>query len=61
MLRLSVEDDGVGLPPTIVEGVGIGNTKARLLELFGSQHSFVIERQAEGGVRVAIEFPVSMD
>ncbi|HEX6041417.1 histidine kinase [Longimicrobium sp.] len=59
-LRLEVADDGVGLPhgwsPDRV-GVGIGNTRARLEQLYGRAHRFRLMRGKGGGVRARVVLP----
>jgi len=58
LLHLRVEDDGLGLPadgPS--EGVGLGNTRARLQVLFGAAASLELSGRAEGGTRVELRFP----
>jgi two-component system, LytTR family, sensor kinase len=55
-LILEVQDDGLGLEGAAREGVGLGNTRARLQELYGDAHRVEI-RDADGGgalVRLAI-------
>ena len=58
VLDLSVRDDGPGYdrehPP---EGVGIGNTKARLERLYGSDQSFRLTNCIGGGVSATIRIP----
>jgi two-component system, LytTR family, sensor kinase len=58
-LDLSVSDDGPGLdgnrPPR--EGVGLANTRARLIQLYGEDHRFRLERADAGGLRVHMEIP----
>jgi hypothetical protein len=41
--------DGTGVPTD--EGVGLGNTRLRLRQLYGDAQSFVIERPPSGGAR----------
>ena len=57
-LRLTVEDDGLGLPPGgVVEGVGLGNTRARLEKLFGGAASLRMQALEGGGTRVELRVP----
>jgi signal transduction histidine kinase len=57
-LELRVRDDGRGLeagPPR--EGVGVSNTRARLLQLYGERQSFALRGLPEGGVEVVVSLP----
>jgi sensor histidine kinase YesM len=60
-LALFVVDDGPGLngqsPDTITERIGIGNARARLMYLYGSDHSFNVESPPAGGFMVSIRIP----
>ncbi|WP_266171320.1 sensor histidine kinase [Dyella subtropica] len=56
-LYLRVDDDGLGLPEGVSEGLGLGNTRARLQVLFGEGASVALARKAEGGTRVELRFP----
>jgi len=57
-LRLAVEDDGLGLPSGgVVEGVGLGNTRARLDRLFGGAASLRMQALEGGGTRVELRVP----
>jgi two-component sensor histidine kinase len=58
-LELSVVDDGVGEKPRSEhrDGVGLGNTRARLLSLYGSDHRFEAGGEPGGGFAVRIEIP----
>jgi two-component sensor histidine kinase len=60
-LRLTVEDDGVGVPPFASEGVGLSNTRNRLTEAFGLGHRFEVSGRGSGGVRVVIEIPLKLE
>jgi LytS/YehU family sensor histidine kinase len=58
LLYLRVDDDGLGLPPDgPQEGIGLGNTRARLDVLFGAAASMELSRNAGGGTRVELRFP----
>lgn len=56
-LYLRVDDDGLGLPDGVSEGLGLGNTRTRLQVLFGEAASVALARKAEGGTRVELRFP----
>ncbi|MEP6897943.1 MAG: histidine kinase [Rhodanobacter sp.] len=58
-LHLQVEDDGLGLPVAgHHEGIGLGNTRARLHALFGAAASMELSPTAGGGTRVDLRFPL---
>lgn len=55
-LRLIIEDDGQGLPQTgLEEGIGIGNTRARLAAL--GSGSLVLKPRIGGGTQAEIRLP----
>jgi len=58
-LVLDVEDDGTGLKSEAGarEGVGLGNMRARLQELYGARHSVEIRNADAGGALVRIVIP----
>ena len=60
-LRLQVRDNGPGLQTdadrSLVKGVGLSNTRARLDQLYGSAHSFEIGNAEDGGVLVTVTIP----
>lgn len=57
-LHLSIEDDGLGLPETDHrEGIGLGNTRARLKALFDEAAKLELTRIATGGTRVELHLP----
>ena len=62
-LELSVVDDGVGEAASHDhrDGVGLGNTRARLLSLYGSDQHFEAGSPPSGGFAVAIEIPYRTD
>ena len=61
-LSLSVRDDGPGLSLEQAaagsEGVGLQNTRARLQQLYGDRHEFVLRNNPRQGVHVSIVIPV---
>ena len=62
-LELSVVDDGVGERTSRDhrDGVGLGNTRARLLSLYGTEHRFEAGGASTGGFTVHIEIPYRTD
>ena len=62
-LYLRIGDDGDGMASgtngslAADEGVGLGNTRHRLRQLYGESHSFAIERSEAGGTLVTIAIP----
>lgn len=59
---LEVSDTGAGLPPggPTREGIGVSNTRSRLRELYGDEHSFTLENRPEGGLSARIEIPYQL-
>lgn len=58
-LRLLIEDDGQGLPQSgLREGIGLGNTRARLAALGSS--SLTLEPRVGGGTRVEARMPYTV-
>ena len=62
-LLLEVSDDGPGLDPTAVSknkrtGVGLTNTRERLQELYGNNHSFQLDRTEPHGLTINIRIPL---
>jgi two-component system LytT family sensor kinase len=58
-LRLTVRDDGRGLPPPEArrERVGLGNTRTRLRQTYGDDHRFELVDAPGGGTLVMIDIP----
>jgi LytS/YehU family sensor histidine kinase len=58
-LVLTVTDNGGGLPPGGFkhEGIGLANTRARLDELYGRHHSFVLANEPGGGLCITLTLP----
>jgi LytS/YehU family sensor histidine kinase len=61
-LRLTVYDDGAGLPDDWQlkgsAGIGLANTIARLQQLYDNDHEFDIRNRDGGGVEVVIVMPM---
>ena len=61
-LRLTVEDDGAGLPEgwtlASADGVGLRMTAARLQQRYGDDHTFAVEPRPGGGTTASIVLPV---
>ena len=61
-LRLTVYDDGAGLPDDWQmkgsTGIGLANTIARLQQLYDNDHEFDIRNRDGGGVEVVIVMPL---
>jgi LytS/YehU family sensor histidine kinase len=60
LLEVQVEDDGVGLPQAAVrEGIGLGNTRRRLGELYGPVEALSLRPKPGGGLDVRLLIPLS--
>ncbi len=61
-LRLTVYDNGAGLPDDWQmkgsTGIGLANTMARLQQLYDDNHEFDIRNRDGGGVEVVIQIPM---
>jgi signal transduction histidine kinase len=61
MLELQVRDDGPGLPSgrplELKEGVGLGNTRARLWQLYGADHLFEMRNGPAAGLVITLAIP----
>lgn len=58
-LELEVQDNGAGLPADkpLVDGIGLSNTRARLLQLYGPAHELQLTNGGGGGLVVRIRIP----
>ncbi|MDC0720186.1 sensor histidine kinase [Nannocystis bainbridge] len=56
-LQLTLHDDGAGLAPVAREGVGLGNTRARLEKSYPGDHRFSLAPRPGGGVVATIDLP----
>jgi two-component sensor histidine kinase len=63
VLLLRVSDNGRGLHESAVmtEGVGLGNTRARLQQLYGTAHRVDIRDAPDGGVVVTLAIPLRVE
>lgn len=61
-LKISVVDDGPGLPEgyniPAHEGVGLRNSRERLEQLYGENHRFILSNKSPRGLEVAIVIPL---
>jgi len=57
MLRVEVNDTGVGLLNEDSAGTGLANVRARLAALFGERGRLMLEGNANGGVTAILELP----
>lgn len=64
MLQLSVRDNGPGISKSKKKeiskrsGLGLSNTRERLIQLYGKNHRFELMNAPEGGLIVILEIPV---
>ena len=60
-VELTVRDNGNGQPAAgfTREGIGLGNTRARLRELYGDRHRFELANHPDGGLIVRVLLPDS--
>ena len=60
-LDLLIQDNGRGFPAgastAMLEGLGLGNTRARLEQLYGTAHRLDLSNAPEGGAVVHLSFP----
>jgi len=57
LLYLEVNDSGVGLADFSGEGVGMGNVRSRLKQLFGDKAQLNIRENQDGGVQTLLWLP----
>ena len=57
MLCIEVRDSGAGPSPSGRQGIGLGNTRARLERLYGSDHVFELRSSEEGGAVAELRIP----
>jgi sensor histidine kinase YesM len=63
MLEMRVLDTGPGFdrqPATTRTGVGLVNTKARLEQLYGTEHELELSNRATGGAAVMVRVPLRL-
>jgi two-component system LytT family sensor kinase len=56
-----VRDNGRGLAAKYTEGVGVGNTRARLQQLYGAGQEFHMQNHPGGGLLVRVTIPFRAD
>ncbi len=56
-LEILVEDDGPGPAQSVDEGIGLGNTRERLKELFGERAELTLLPGSAGGTRLQLLLP----
>jgi two-component system LytT family sensor kinase len=56
-LVITVINNGPGVEPAAATGVGLGNTRARLTELYGDAASFTLTSRSEGGATAEMIVP----
>jgi sensor histidine kinase YesM len=64
-LRLAVEDSGPGMlddriDSSTLAGLGLSNSRARLNQLYGTEHCLTLENLSGGGFRVTIQIPFQL-
>jgi hypothetical protein len=59
LLCLTVSDTGVGLLTDFSEGIGLGNTRTRLRELYGERATLVLRNQNGLAVEITLPFHTS--
>ncbi len=57
MLCIEVRDSGAGPSPSGRQGIGLGNTRARLERLYGSDHLLELRPSEEGGAIAQLRIP----
>ena len=57
MLCIEVRDSGAGPSPSGREGIGLGNTRARLERLYGPGHLFELRASEDGGAVAQLRIP----
>jgi len=63
-LEIVVRDSGPGFPEesgTMVEGIGLSNTRSRLQALYGPEGALELRRPAGGGAEVRVSLPLNVE
>jgi two-component system LytT family sensor kinase len=63
MVQLEVRDNGPGINGAsgLKEGVGLSNTRARLVQLYGKDHRFELHNTEGGGLLVCVAIPFHVE
>lgn len=56
-LVLDIADSGPGLPEPLTEGLGLQNTRGRLVQAYGGAARLLLQRRPEGGTLARLEIP----
>lgn len=61
-MRIEIRDNGPGLPlNTMKEGLGMQNTRLRLLHTYGTSSNLYLANGPEGGAQVTVELPIRLN
>lgn len=62
VLRIDIRDNGMGFPngdpANGRKGIGLANTRERLIQLYGAEHRFFMGNITSGGALVSLEIPL---
>jgi two-component system, LytTR family, sensor kinase len=58
---ITVDDDGLGIDPKSVRGIGLNNVSSRLSYMYGAAARFDISPRESGGTRAVLSFPCAAE